>query len=90
MSFVNKLYSAPEVSDRQLGLMASELVKHPAFQISTQQLLRSIVDTWLGSAPNDAAKRESLYLQAYALLQLEAQLNGLAAQKESNDDGQSE
>lgn len=58
---------------------------NPAYQYAYEEILRDIVDKWLGSKPDASEYRESLYLQAHALSQLDTQLSVILAKNAMKD-----
>ena len=78
-----KIFIEQHRDEKTLGLMARELLDNPVFEAVMQHLLRGHAETMLGSAPNDKDKREQAYVLVNALYQIEARLQSLAAQNES-------
>ena len=59
---------------------ATVLMDNLAYQTAKEEILRSIVERWLGSAPSAVETRERLYSEAHALQQIDGQLKLAVAQ----------
>jgi len=76
--FIEKFVSLaqPEPIDwRNTAVAVNMLEENPAYRLAREEILRDIVEQWLGSKPDAREERERLYLQAHALSQVDAQLS---------------
>lgn len=67
------------VDMKNISAAVNVLRENPAYQQGREELVRHIVEQWLGSKPDAKDLRESLYMQAHALSQMDAQLNAFIA-----------
>lgn len=61
------------------------LEENPAYRLAREEILRDIVEKWLGSKPDARDERERLYFQAHALSQVDAQLSVFIAKNAMKD-----
>jgi len=91
LSLVSKIISPREPRDvKHISTAAAMLEDNPAYQEARQDILRDIVEQWLGSAPDAKEERERLYGQAHALSQIDGKFNtyrALNAMKDKHNAG---
>lgn len=73
------------VDIKTLSTAVNVLQDNPAYQHAREEILRDIVEQWLGSAPDAIGIRERLYLQAHALSQVDTQFSVVLAKNAMKD-----
>lgn len=87
-NYIQKIISLgqPEPVDwKNTAIAVNMLEDNPAYRLAREEILRDIVEKWLGSKPDARDERESLYLQAHALSQVDAQLSVFIARNAMKD-----
>lgn len=62
------------------GEQAARLLQAPVFNLAYRQQMEDTVNQWLTSSPKESNKRDSLYYQAKALVQMATRMNGFVEQ----------
>lgn len=80
LNLLSKVMRPREPRDMQsISTAVHVLLDNPAYQNAREEILRDIVEQWLASAPNARDERESLYMQAHALGQIDGKFNTFRA-----------
>ncbi|OAE37647.1 hypothetical protein [Agrobacterium tumefaciens] len=74
-----------DISLKSRATAVAVLQENPAYLTAREEILRDIVEKWLGSKPDAKELRESLYCQAHALSQVDAQLSVILAKNAMKD-----
>ena len=69
-----------------LGDQAASALKNPSLRQALDHSIRALQAQWLESAPEEKAKRESLYLQSRSLVGAYEMLNGFIQQAQAEAD----
>jgi hypothetical protein len=85
---IGKIVSLSErepVDWKNTATAVNMLEENPAYRLAREEILRDIVEKWLGSKPDARDERERLYFQAHALSQVDAQLSVILARNAMKD-----